>query len=474
MKSRTFTTEDQLAFAKLSGDYNPLHIDAVAARRLIFGSPVVHGIHTLLWGLDCLLENREDHLGLRSIKAAFPKPITVGEEVSFSLIHKEDGCFSIELLSNETIVTRITVELDESAQRSFDYLETSFPKKLEPRALLDNQIETDTGTLGLYLNIESAAKMFPHLIKCFSPVQLAAILSTTRLIGVKCPGLHSIYSEIVLSATPPNGERQLNYEVKNLDKRVGLVRINITVPDMTGTIKAFRRPAPLEQQNYLSLKDKVEKNEFSNQRALIIGGSRGLGEVAAKLLSGGGANVKITYHQGKEDADAIVEDIISNGGIADSFCFDVLNPKIDTANISASGWTPTHLYYFATPFVFSGVKGKFSAALFNKFCNYYIVGFINTVNLLSNFGIKQVFCPSTVAVDELPTNMIEYTVAKSASEILCRIIEKNNPEIIIYKPRFPRMATDQTASIMPVLNHDPAPTMLKQLRSFRDDALISK
>ena len=35
---RIFTFEAQLAFSELSGDYNPLHIDEVAARRLLFGS----------------------------------------------------------------------------------------------------------------------------------------------------------------------------------------------------------------------------------------------------------------------------------------------------------------------------------------------------------------------------------------------------------------------------------------------------
>ena len=37
MIGRSFLLTDQMAFAGLSGDSNPLHIDPVAARRLVFG-----------------------------------------------------------------------------------------------------------------------------------------------------------------------------------------------------------------------------------------------------------------------------------------------------------------------------------------------------------------------------------------------------------------------------------------------------
>ena len=50
--TRTFTLDDQLAFAALAGDFNPLHVDPLAARRLIFGEVVVHGVHAVLWALD--------------------------------------------------------------------------------------------------------------------------------------------------------------------------------------------------------------------------------------------------------------------------------------------------------------------------------------------------------------------------------------------------------------------------------------
>ena len=36
----TFTLVDQLNFANISGDHNPMHVDPQLARRFIFGSPV--------------------------------------------------------------------------------------------------------------------------------------------------------------------------------------------------------------------------------------------------------------------------------------------------------------------------------------------------------------------------------------------------------------------------------------------------
>ena len=53
--SRTFTPADQEDFAILSGDYNPMHLDPLIARRTLFGKPVVHGVHVVLWVLDAYL-----------------------------------------------------------------------------------------------------------------------------------------------------------------------------------------------------------------------------------------------------------------------------------------------------------------------------------------------------------------------------------------------------------------------------------
>jgi len=471
MKTRIFTPEDQTVFSELSGDNNPLHTDGTAARRMLFGAAVVHGIHALLWSLDCALEDQAGNVELRFIEAVFSKPIRVGEEVGLTVRNDKARSLRLELLAGGSVVTAIRLSLDGRAGPDAADVKECFPGLIPPHGVLEEELEAAFGSLDLFLNREAAAEMFPNLTRCFSPQQMAVLLGTSRLVGVFCPGLHSIYSELKLSKAAPHSVPGLRYEVTDYDRRFGLVHMKVTAPGMEGSVKAFRRPPPTKQGNFLALKSLVESDEFAGQRALVVGGSRGLGEVAAKLLSGGGADIKITYHQGGEDARQIVAEIVSNGGIADCFYFDVLNPNLNPTQISEKNWVPTHLYYFATPFIFAGVKGRFSPTLFNKFCDYYVVGFIETVNLLRDLGTRHIFYPSTVAIDEIPTDMGEYTAAKMAGQMLCVFLEKTDRRLTLCRPHFPRMATDQTVSIMPVANLDPVETILESLRSFRVAAI---
>ena len=63
--------------------------------------------------------------------------------------------------------------------------------------------------------------------------------------------------------------------------------------------------------------------------------------------------------------------------------------------------------------------------------------------------------------------MGEYAAAKMAGEILCEFLQKANPGIAIHKPRLPRVATDQTVSLLPVSNQDPLSVLLAHLRYLR-------
>ena len=76
--SRTFTPAETEAFAAVSGDWNPAHVDPLAARRLIAGGPIVHGVHVLLWALDATGPGT----GLARVRCTFRQPVRIGEHAS--------------------------------------------------------------------------------------------------------------------------------------------------------------------------------------------------------------------------------------------------------------------------------------------------------------------------------------------------------------------------------------------------------
>jgi hypothetical protein len=112
----------------------------------------------------------------------------------------------------------------------------------------------------------------------------------------------------------------------------------------------------------------------------------------------------------------------------------------------------------------AGVPGRFSDSLFRGFCDIYIQGFHAT--LRSAGSMKGVLYPSSAALDEPPPNMMEFAAAKSAGEVLCRSLAAAQPGVRFHVPRLPRLATDQTATLLRVSMTDPMAPMLAALRQL--------
>jgi hypothetical protein len=146
----------------------------------------------------------------------------------------------------------------------------------------------------------------------------------------------------------------------------------------------------------------------------------------------------------------------------------VLEPSSALSGIADDPSKPLYLYYFATPFIFGAVKGRFSVERFTTFSEYYVTGLLRTVQTLSSAGaLQKIFYPSSAAIDELPLDMAEYAAAKMAGEVLCDFLQKASPGVVVHKPRLPRLATDQTVGLLPIGNEDPVPILLAQLRFLR-------
>ncbi len=386
---RTFTLNDQHAFACLSGDYNPVHVDPIAARRLLFGRPVVHGIHALLWGLDELLSRATAPMRISRLKADFRGAILIDEPVELLETSVGTADISIDIIGNGNGTKLLAAKAlcEPVAQMPPSCAANLLPPRTDCRERSPAELSTLGGMLPVMLHRASTDALFPNLMRLLPADQLATLLASTRLVGMEAPGLHSIYSGLDLAASDEVRAAELTYAAYDYDARFPRLPLRIAGPGLAGTISTLIRPGPARQASMADLHARIRPDEFRGERALVIGGSRGLGEVAVKALAAGGAEVRLTYRLGSDDARAVVNDIRGAGGLADCFQHDAI-ADAPTLGGQLGDWSPTVLCYFATPFIAAGAERRFSHARFLEFCQVYVDGFLRTFEAVRALGAR--------------------------------------------------------------------------------------
>lgn len=459
--SRCFTEQDSLDFARLSGDYNPIHVDPIVARRTMFGGTILHGMHLALAMADQCILGQNPPLRMTRISADFRRPARIGQSIDYVVRESDGNRIRLEAVCEET--TLMTLVIEYAAGQSEVFVPASVSSAREPREWSISELRGYSGRLPLAFEPGLAARLFPNLVRLFPSAQLAVLLAASRLVGMEVPGLHSIWRSFDLKESAHLAGPEMTYRVERIDERFSLVDLRIKAPGLSGSLTTGLRPEPSAQISYDAIRSLVNSGEFASERALVIGGSRGLGEVAVKLVGAGGADVRFTYNCGAADAHRVSAEIARSNGSAACLQYDVLNTAT-TLSAVLGEWQPTFLCYFATPFIFSGTQGRFLDELFRKFCDFYVTGFHRTLAGLED--VKRVLYPSSTAVDAPPPNLIEYAAAKAAGESLCRTLSAAEPHRRIACPRFARLATDQTATLLRASAADPVQPVLDVLRDL--------
>ncbi len=338
------------------------------------------------------------------------------------------------------------------------------PREIPARPNLDDAHNL-SGALDLFWAVELGRVLFPALAATQTPESLAAMLAVTRVIGMKVPGEHSVFIQLDFTfGSDSDMEEPFTYRVT--EYRRSTQRLGISVGGVVGhgVLRALVRPAPVMQANAGAIRDCVSTNRFAGRKVIVFGGSRGLGEIAAKILAAGGAQVALTYRLGKEDADRVAADINSAGGKAVAFHFDTNDSQL-RASLPACCTGFDHACYFATPPIVEGDGYTLITLLFEKFCAVYCGGLVRVAQWLaqSTGGKFALFNASTIAVDSPPLRNLEYAAAKAASEACCKWLASANPGANIYTARFPRLNTDQTASYLSVGDHEGVKTLMREL-----------
>ena len=469
MQTRIFDWKAQGDFAFFSGDRNPMHMDAIFARRTQAGQPTVHGMHAVLWALDVLAQINALQGPLARIKVDFKKLIYAGDEVALEIIHQDAGGIRLQLWVDGLVVTSLKLTFGEAilaiTRESLGTVPLPSLQE-EPAELSLDQMSHANGWLTFARGIEAVAEFFPAIAAAISPRRVAALACMSRLVGMVCPGLHSIFSgftmcTVGLAAQPDS----IRYEVTNVDKRFRLIEQSVEGGGWMGAIESLARVPPVIQASAKHVAQFVRKNEFKHVSTLIVGGSRGLGELTAKLIAAGGGAVTITDAVGRNEALDIQRQICNSGGRCEILQYDATKPAED--QLEQLQLSPASLYYFATPVIARRKRDLYMQSVLNDFLRVYVDGFHNIVQQLSRTSdaTLNVFYPSSVAVEEHSAEMTEYAMAKVAGEVLCANLARFNKGLRLVVERLPRMLTDLTATVFPVETAEPLDVMLPIIRS---------
>jgi len=467
---RKLTLEDSCLFASLSGDFNVQHLAPVRARRLVFGSSVIHGIHLVLLALDATLAGFARKSALQSINVVFSSPVPTGSALDFVSETSPPGGDTLFVRLNErTVATIVALWHPNGGGDVRPSIADALFVESQPVTHTIDSAKGCSGQVPLRADRTTLQRLFPNLVDKVPTDQIAALLAATRIVGMECPGTNSIFAAFDITFQPPceDDPPTMSFEVVQTRPALKLCSIAIKSPGVKGQMRAMFRPPVFEQATMREVCARVPQASFARQRVMIVGGSRGLGELSAKIVAAGGGETAITYVCGREDAARVADEIAANGGSATIFQLDVTRGEPSLA----SAWPTTsitHLYYFATPRIKpsrSETLDQESIALYRR---YYVNGLERLLSRLlpgRQFPLT-LFNPSTIYIDHPDPAFAAYAVAKAESERLCTTLQNSQKHLFrAVMPRLPRLKTDQTVGLGGEAMPDALETLLAVLPS---------
>jgi acyl dehydratase/NADP-dependent 3-hydroxy acid dehydrogenase YdfG len=461
-----FSTARQSDFAVLSGDSNPMHMSAVAARRTQSGRPVVHGIHSVLRVLDALRAAIPDLPMPAKLIVRFPAPVYIGDSIQVHVVEKTERLIRAQARVDGAATVELRALFARESMASIRGNWGPVENIVDCKELSLAEMKGRVGRVAVAATADTIAAEYPNASAWIGVERVAALMALSRLVGMECPGLHSLFSGFSVEFTAPSS-LLLAYRVANLDDHFRLLNIEVEGLGIKGSVEAFARHPAVTQRSIGELSEMVRSHDFTGQNVLIVGGSRGLGETTAKLIASGGGHPIITYAVGKEDADRVAAEIRGFGKQCEVLQYDSLANAAD--QLAGVGLSISQMYYFSTGQIFARRTKAFDNDVFEEFLSFYVRGFYDLCVALRARGAEKlsVFYPSSVAVEERPKNMTEYAMAKSAGEALCADLNRSWPAFHITVSRLPRLLTDQTSTVVPVETADTAATMLPIIRTVQ-------
>ena len=102
--SKKFSLADQQDFAFISKDFNPIHVDSLKARRLMYGRIVVHGVNIFLWALSEWAKAIKFSVEVLDLNVKFLKPVFLDEEASFQIKQESTSQIIFHIFQQQNVI----------------------------------------------------------------------------------------------------------------------------------------------------------------------------------------------------------------------------------------------------------------------------------------------------------------------------------------------------------------------------------
>jgi acyl dehydratase len=117
MKGRTVTEADVVAFAGLTGDFHPQHVDAEWAAQSPFGERIAHGLLVLSMAAGMVDFDPEEVIALRRVRdVVFKRPVKLGDTIRVSTEMGETAptgiaSVTLRITANDKLVARAILDV---------------------------------------------------------------------------------------------------------------------------------------------------------------------------------------------------------------------------------------------------------------------------------------------------------------------------------------------------------------------------
>ena len=286
--------KQQILFSKLSNDYNPIHLDSDYAYKTPYGKSIVYGILGVLKSLEYIPLCKNTYF--KFLKVEFVNYINVNTSITIRYYTNRILVYK----NTNTLCTRIEYEFCENNNKSA-LLKYHINDLCTP---IENKIPVKNYLYGLNINLRYLEENYPNVFNNLDLLQMFQIINLSTFVGMITPGLYSIFNSFELSYIN-NDENLYNllFELNEFDKTYGNCFYKFSGKNIEGKLNSIYRPKRVQQIKIKDIKNNTLR--FMNEKVLVVGGSRGLGEVIAKIFYTNGANVTITYFKSYHEALSI-------------------------------------------------------------------------------------------------------------------------------------------------------------------------